>query len=317
MKVSIIVPVYNMEFYIERCLKSLVNQTLQDIEIIVVDDGSTDKSEIIIKQMQKVYGNIIYLKKENGGQATARNMALKIAQGEYVGFVDSDDWVDIDMYENMYLLASENKYDIVICNTVDEYQGYQVFHRQSDVGKFRKCGSVCNKIFRRELIGTVKFPVGLWYEDLCFGVKMLMKTEKIGYVEEHYYHAFNREGSTMNNNDSVKNLDMLTVMKEIISYAHKEELYEKFSYDIEYMVIEHILITSINRVAVQKNSQKRMVIKKMREFVLQQYPAFKNDDAFKEFSSKEQMIAKLNAKGLYDVVRVLVFLKSKLRRKSL
>lgn len=316
MKISVIVPVYNMESYIERCLKSLVNQTLSDIEIIVVDDGSTDRSEIIIKQMQKVYKNIVYLKKENGGQATARNMALKIAQGEYIGFVDSDDWIDLDMYENMYLLASEKKYDIVICNTVDEYRGYQVFHRQSDVGKFRKCGSVCNKIFRRELIGIVEFPVGLWYEDLCFGVKMLMKTEKIGYVEGHYYHAFNREGSTMNNDNSIKNLDMLTVMKDIVSYAHKEELYEKFSYDIEYMMIEHVLITSINRVAVQKNSQRRSVINKMRKFVLQQYPNFKKDDAFKEFSAKEQMIARLNAIGLYDLVRMLVFLKSKLKRKT-
>lgn len=314
MKVSVIVPLYNMELYIERCLDSLVNQTLKEIEIIVVNDGSTDRSDAIMQSWVNKNDNIIYLTKENGGQASARNLALELARGEYIGFVDSDDWIDLEMYDTMYSYAKEHDCDIVISNTVDEYNGYQVYHRQSDVGKFRKCGSVCNKIFRKELIGNVRFPVGLWYEDLCFGVKLLMKTDKIGYVENHFYHAFNREGSTMNNNNSEKNLDMLTVLADILTYAKNENLYEKFQYDIEYMYIEHVLITSINRVAAQKNNMKRKVIKKMRDFVLEQYPDFQKDDAFQEFSKKEQLIATLNAKGLEDIVRMLVLLKGKLKK---
>lgn len=314
MKVSIIVPVYNMELYVERCVDSLVHQTLKDIEIILVNDGSTDKTDQILQKLSEQYENIIYLKKENGGQASARNMALDIVKGDYVGFVDSDDWIDLDMYENMYDCAIANDSDIVVCNTVDEYGDHQVFHHQSDVGKFRKCGSVCNKIFRRTLIGDVRFPVGLWYEDLCFGVKLLMKTEEIKYVEGHHYHAFNREGSTMNNNDSVKNLDMITVMKDIIDYAKREGLYDSFAYDLEYMTIEHILITSINRVAVQKNQEKGRVIKEMRNFVLSQYPHFQKDAVFREFSSKNQLIAKMNAKGLHNIVRALVHMKGLLKK---
>lgn len=311
MKLSVIVPVYNVEKYLRKCLDSLVNQTLQDIEIIVVNDGSPDNSSQIIKEYAMKYNNICSLEKENGGQASARNMALDVAKGEYIGFVDSDDWVDLEMYEEMYNIAMENQSDIVICNTIDHYKDHEVYHRQSDVGKFRKCGSVCNKIFKRSIIGNMRFPTGMWYEDFCFGIKLLMTTEKIKYTDKHFYHALTREESTMTNNNSEKNLDIIPVMQNIIDYAKEKNIYTSMEYDLEYMVIEHILITSINRVAGQKNDQKKKVIKKLREYVLSQYPNFRSSEAFQEFSKKERIIAVLNSYGLESIVRMLVYLKNK------
>lgn len=315
MNVSVIVPVYNVEPYLEKCLDSLVNQTLKDIEVIVVNDGSPDDSQKIIDYFVENYpGKVIGLKKENGGQASARNLALQYAKGQYIGFVDSDDWVDLDMYEKMYKKAISKNSDIVICNTIDHYADYVVYHRQSDVGKLRKCGSVCNKIFRKDLIGSLRFPEGLWYEDFCFGVKLLMQTENVSYCEEHFYHALNRQGSTMNNNNSQKNLDMLVVMTDIVNFVHDNNLDTKYSYDLEYMMIEHILLTSINRVAEQKNPEKNRIIKQMRKYVLNYYPHFRQDKAFKEFDMKQKIIASLNAYGLYKFSKIILFIKKSIAR---
>ena len=115
-KVSIIVPVYNVEKYLKRCIDSLINQTLKDIEIIVVDDGSTDNSGQIIKKYQEKNSNIKYYKKENGGLSDARNYGMKYAQSEYIAFLDSDDFVDKTMYEKMYNKAIEDNADYVECD---------------------------------------------------------------------------------------------------------------------------------------------------------------------------------------------------------
>lgn len=315
MKVSVIVPVYNVEPYLRKCLDSLVHQTLNEIEILIVNDGSPDNSQDIIdKYTQEYPERVRSFIKENGGQGSARNLALNYAKGEFIGFVDSDDWVDLTMYETMYQKAYEENADIVICNTVDHYSDHEVYHQQSEVGKFRKCGSVCNKIFRRTLIDDERFPAGLWYEDFCFGIKLLMQTEKVAYCEEHFYHALDRAGSTMNNNNAQKNLDMLQIMDEIVRFAKEKELYECYSYDLEYMMIEHILITSINRVAEQKNVEKKKIIEKMRKYVLNHYPKFWKDAAFAEFNTNQQIVAILNASGLYFIARILLKIKRFLKK---
>ena len=116
MKVSVIVPVYNVEKYLDKCLDSLANQTLKDLEIIIVNDGSPDNSEDIIKKYTKKYKNFKYYKKENGGLSSARNYGIKYASGDYIAFLDSDDYVKSDMYEKMYEKAIKGNYDLVVCD---------------------------------------------------------------------------------------------------------------------------------------------------------------------------------------------------------
>ena len=121
-KVSIIVPFYNVENYIEKCLETLVNQTLKDIEIILVNDGSKDRSIDIVNKFLKQYPEkIVYLEKENGGLSDARNFGIPHAKGEYIEFLDSDDYVEKDMYENMYELAKKEDSDMVECDFYWEY----------------------------------------------------------------------------------------------------------------------------------------------------------------------------------------------------
>ena len=113
-KISVIIPVYNCEKFIEKCLQSLVNQTLTDIEIILVNDGSTDNSQKIIEKFSDT--RIKLINKKNGGQSSARNVGLDVANGEYIGFIDSDDWVDSDFFEKLYNTAKKYNADISISN---------------------------------------------------------------------------------------------------------------------------------------------------------------------------------------------------------
>lgn len=120
-KVSVIIPVYNVEKYIERCLDSVVNQTLEDIQIILVNDGSADRSGEICRDYAARFSNIVYHEQKNAGSAAARNAGLNYATGEYVGFVDSDDWVEPDMFAKLYTAAKENQNaDIVFCRVFEE-----------------------------------------------------------------------------------------------------------------------------------------------------------------------------------------------------
>ena len=296
-KVSVIIPVYNTEDYLKECIESLVNQTLREIEILIVNDGSTDSSLEIMKEFKNKYPNIIKIfDKVNGGQASARNYALPFAQGEYLGFVDSDDWVDSTMYEEMYEKAEKEDADIVICDMVDHFPDRTVCYPSSRFeNKFKVTPSACNKLFKRSLVKEDVFPVGLWYEDFEFTTMQLMKTDCISVIHKGLYHCHCREVSTMYNNNSEKNQDILVVLEHLVEYVEKNGWYEKYKNVLEYLYIDHVLITSINRVQKQTNEKKKIVINNLRKEVLKKYNSFYKDDAFREMPKKRQIIALLNA----------------------
>ena len=302
-KVSVIIPVYNTEDYLRECIESLVNQTLREIEILIVNDGSTDSSLEIMKDP-----NIIKIfDKVNGGQASARNYALPFAQGEYLGFVDSDDWVDSTMYEEMYEKAEKEDADIVICDMVDHFPDRTVCYPSSRFeNKFKVTPSACNKLFKRSLVKEDVFPVGLWYEDFEFTTMQLMKTDCISVIHKGLYHCHCREVSTMYNNNSEKNQDILVVLEHLVEYVEKNGWYEKYKNVLEYLYIDHVLITSINRVQKQTNEKKKIVINNLRKEVLKKYNSFYKDDAFREMPKKRQIIALLNAYGLCSMSMMLL-----------
>ena len=314
-KVSVIIPAYNTKEYMGQCLNSLLEQTLQNMEIIIVDDGSTDGTLDILKQYEKQCPEKIRVfSKENGGQASARNLALNYAKGEYLGFVDSDDWVDREMYEEMYLKAEAEDTDIVICDMVDHYPERQIYHHASQFkNKFSVTPSACNKIFRRDFVGDVKFPEGLWYEDFEFTTKQLMKTDKISVIHKGFYHCHCRDVSTMNNNNSLKNKDILTVIQHLEEFVIQNGWLDQYAEVIEFLYLEHILITTIYRVENQKSKAKRQVIRYLRKQVCQKYPHFYKDRVFLGFPPKRRIIACLNGLGLSQMSRMILWCSGKFR----
>ncbi|HCN49048.1 MAG TPA: glycosyl transferase family 2 [Chryseobacterium sp.] len=247
-KVSIIVPVYNVENYLTKCLDSLIGQSLQDIEIIVVNDGSKDRSEEIIRQYaQKYPGKIKAFSKENGGLSDARNFGIDRATGDYIGFVDSDDYVTEVMFEEMFLLAEKHGAKMVICNIqkVDENgkviqkltqlpnmseninleNHFSVF---SDVSYF-----ACNKLFKKELFDQKRFKKGVHFEDIQLIPQLLLECETIAQTQNYHYQYFERTDS-ITKTHTEKGLDMLKAVKDVeevftgSKYAHKKEELKNF-----------------------------------------------------------------------------------------
>lgn len=235
-KVSVIVPVYNVEQYLEKCVNSLINQSLKNIEIILVDDGSTDKSSEICDDFSEKYENVIAVHKENAGQGQARNYGLSLARGEYIGFVDSDDWVDVDYYEKLYALCKKNDLDMCVCerrvfNEKDEII-YQTNIFESDCIQvndtktyffnkfFKYTPSVCNKVYKMNVIKYKRFrdvsEVGT--EDTLFNYEVMFDLKKVGECESVYYNSLARENSTARRFESgsiLRNYNLLEHMKII------------------------------------------------------------------------------------------------------
>lgn len=312
MKLSIIVPVYNVEDYLNECVDSLLGQTLQDLEIFLVDDGSTDRSgqiadEYAAAQPDRV--RVIHL--DNGGQGRARNAALPLAKGEYVGFVDSDDWIAPDMYEKLCRAADEAGSAIAACDWLERFPDgrERVLPARYQQHWLSASGSACNKVFRRELIGDTRFPENrIWYEDFYFSAMLLIKAQGAGYVQEPLYIYRQSPSSTMRNNNALKNLDLLRVMDMLERPMLERGLQEDFAY----FIINHVLLDSINRVARQNSPDRKLVLEKLRAYAKEKIPRLEDCRAYREETPRRRLIMKLNYCGLYAVSRLILGLKSAL-----
>ena len=242
LKVSIIVPVYNVEECIELCVKSIIRQTLKEIEMILVDDGSTDRSGEICDQFAKEDTRIKVLHKENGGLSDARNQGLKLATGVYVGFVDSDDSIDKNMFETLYTACKENETEVSMCKYLVFHDGFEnniipcdpsalystvltvndAFKIMSDVRENVRM-TVWNKLYLRELFQTVEFPKGKLYEDVATTYKLVFQAKKIAYIEaELYNYRVGRQGAIMSSKyDSRKEQERILMTEQMSDYINE------------------------------------------------------------------------------------------------
>ena len=299
MKLSIIVPVYKVEEYLGECVDSLLSQTIDDYEIILVDDGSPDNSGKIADEYAAANPDMIrVLHIDNGGQGRARNFALDIAKGDFVGFVDSDDWVTHAMYEKMYTRAAETGADVVVCDFMERFADGRESMLPASLQDnwLGSAGSSCNKIFRRSLVGALRFPVGLWYEDFYFSAVMLLRSKHTEFIAEPLYIYRRGQESTMHNNNAAKNLDMLTIMdmleKEMVPAGYKD--------DFEFFLVNHVLLDSISRLAKQDAPERKEVIGKLRQYVQAKIPKLSGCGSYKKESRKRRLIMWMNYHGLED-----------------
>ena len=298
-KVSVIVPVYNVEEYLPKCLESLVNQTLEDIEIIVVNDGATDGSPAIIDKYANQYSKIHAVTKVNGGLSDARNYGLKYATGEYIGYVDSDDFVELDMYEIMYQKAQQEKSDIVECNlrhTYSDTEDIEVGAKIQDKKQMIMVGRsvVWNKIYRREwLLGTkVAFSKGLIYEDVEFFVKLVPYIGTYSYVDEASIHYVQRE-SSINNMSSAKTLDILKILGHIDEFYKKRGFYEEYQDALEFLFARILLCSSFSRMSKIPNRKDRnYALQKNWNMLVRHYPTWRKNRYLKQTKGKNAMFMK-------------------------
>jgi glycosyltransferase, group 2 family protein len=259
-KVSVIVPIYNVEKYLEKCINSLLSQTLEDIQIILVNDGSKDNSGNIAREYEKNNKNrIIYVEKENGGLSDARNYGLKYATGDFIAFLDSDDYIEKNAYEEMYNKAIEENADYVECDFIWEFPNKIRVDKQYPYKNKKEMLSFVrvvawNKLIKRQLItdNNLEFPKGLRYEDVEFTYKLIPFVNKFAYVDKPFIHYVQREGSIANVQNE-RTAEIFTVLDNVIEFYKKNNIYEEYRDELEYNYARYLLCSSLKRMCKIKD----------------------------------------------------------------
>ena len=259
-KVSVIVPIYNVEKYLEKCINSLLSQTLEDIQIILVNDGSKDNSGNIAREYEKNNKDrVIYVEKENGGLSDARNYGLKYATGDFIAFLDSDDYIEKNAYEEMYNKAIEENADYVECDFIWEFPNKIRVDKQYPYKNKKEMLSFVrvvawNKLIKRQLItdNNLEFPKGLRYEDIEFTYKLIPFVNKFAYVDKPFIHYVQREGSIANVQNE-RTAEIFTVLDNVIEFYKKNNIYEEYRDELEYNYARYLLCSSLKRMCKIKD----------------------------------------------------------------
>ena len=308
-KVSIIVPIYNVEKYLPKCLDSLVNQTLDDIEIILVNDGSTDNSGIIAKQYYENHKNKIkYLEKENGGLSDARNFGIPYATGEYIAFLDSDDYIEIDSYKQMYEKAKEEDADYIECDFIWEYPNKQIIDKRLSYNNKQEMLTnvrvvAWNKLIKREIIikNNLKFPKGLRYEDIEFTYKLIPLLNKVSYIDKPFIHYVQRNNSIANVQNE-KTADIFAILENVEKYYIEKNLYNEYKDQLEYNYARYLLCSSLKRICKVGNKEKRKdLINKTWNELNTKYPNWHKNKILKTVNSGKNLYIKSVNKFSYKI----------------
>lgn len=287
--VSVIVPVYNASKYLPKCIESLVCQSLENLEIILVDDGSTDRSyEIMSKYRQQHPDKIRIFQKENGGQGTARNLGISVAKGEYIGFVDADDYVALEMFEEMYQKAVQENLDMVQCYFTYMTENGEVLPSYGNVRKYRgrkdmfidSLVSPWNKLIRLELLkdNEVTFTEGYIYEDTAFFLKLIPYIHSCKLIEKSFVFHIDRGDSTMNANKSRKVAHIFPVLKDALNYYEEKGLRQQYKEELEYFCVKVLLCSSMQRIArVEDKGLRKELLGMVWDMLQEEFPNYKKN----------------------------------------
>ena len=233
-KVSVIVPIYNVEKYLEKCIDSIISQTYSNIEIILINDGSTDNSESICKKYENTDRRIRYYKKENGGLSSARNYGIERAEGDYFLFIDSDDYIDNSMVKTLLTYAIKHNADIVECNYYEvineEFHVFKQMKNKVYSSKEAIASLICNtgitptawnKLYSKKLFCKLRYAEGIYHEDEEIIIKLLSNSKKVVEIGKPLYFYIKREGSIINSKFNIKHLDAIKIMEDRIELLKK------------------------------------------------------------------------------------------------
>ena len=322
--VSVIVPVYNVEKYLARCIQSVCGQSYQGLEIILVDDGSKDKSGVICEEYAERDGRIKVIHKENGGLGDARNAGVEKAEGKYLLFVDSDDRIHENLVRDTVETAEKNQADMVIFDYIGEEENGNLTDRFTfpfsanrviEVAEekeliMRSCSAV-NKLIRRELWkeSGFQFPKGRYYEDLATIPKVMTKTKKIVYLPEVYYYYLMRDGSIMHSRNFEKNYEDRTwAVDQLLEYFERENLIETYRNELEYLVFENTYFVPSKEIVL--NDRKSEYLKKFRDYAYNKCPQMNKNYYVQQIAGKDKILLKLLQYRMYGIMVLM----SQLRR---
>lgn len=324
MKVSLIIPVYNVENYLEKCLNSVKAQSFSDFEVILVNDGSTDSSLSILERFAAENENFRLYTIENSGQGGARNFGLTKATGEYIAFLDSDDYIAKDCLERLVEAAEKENGDIVVCTSYDVKEDGTILAKAENnladqtTSVFESPWLLFNrvapwgKLFKKSLFGDLRFETRVWYEDMRLIPKLYLNAEKITFIQDPLFYYVQRAGSTMNNANAKRNLEIISAFEDLISYFKKAELYTRFQEELEYLVIEHLAVAAVTRVVLSRAPERKEVLKALRQY-LAGFEGLYQNKYRAHLGKNKSLILFFNRARLYFLTEICMKLKNKIK----
>ncbi|MBM7418495.1 MULTISPECIES: glycosyltransferase [Chryseobacterium] len=312
-KVSVIVPVYNVEHYLAKCLDSLVNQSLQNIEIIVVNDGSKDGSGNIIQQYSEKYSDKIKaFTKENGGLSDARNFGIDQATGDYLGFVDSDDYVSGTMFEEMLSLAEKNDAEMVICNIQKVNEDGNVTRKLTQIPNMpekivlEKHFSVfsdlsyfaCNKLFKRELFINKRFKKGVHFEDIQLIPQLLLECKILAQTQSFHYQYLERADSISKTHNE-RGLDILKAIEDVEDVFKISKYSSKIKELQGFQILEGIYTFLAYLAFVKNETQFYKMAQELKDFVEKRDVKMKDILCYSRFGKNYLLSLPLKKKIFY------------------
>jgi len=288
-KVSVVVPVYNVEKYLDKCLNSLVYQTLDDIEIVVVNDGTKDNSQKIIdKYVQSFPQKVFSYIKPNGGLSDARNFGISKCHGKYIGFIDGDDYANLNMFKDLYQKAIKSNFDVVICdiNYISDNESKCVSSlvetdliNKNEIKKqmINIYPAAWNKIYKKELFDSgVLFKKNVWYEDVEFLYRLFPYINTIGTVKKPLINYVQREGAITKTFDK-RLYNYIDNWNGIVEFYKKKGFYDEYKDEIEYCYCRYLLATFLKQAANFNKSDYKVAVNEALNNIKLNFPNYKKN----------------------------------------
>lgn len=313
--ISIIVPIYNVEQYLRECLDSLVAQKLETIEVLMINDGTKDNSGKIAEEYaEKWPEKFKYFVKENGGLSDARNYALPYVKGKYVAFVDSDDYVEENMFSELWSAASKSYPDVVECELdkvySDRKERIYLPDEYKTISDYMLNARVCawNKIYRVDWLKKIDvvFPKGLLYEDVCFFCKIMPYLTQLPVtVHLPLYHYRQREGSILNSSNK-RILEIHEIFADVFAFYNEKGLGREFEEIVECKYVKTVFCSFLMRMLRMKDRTLRnKVIQETWEIVNAKRPNWKNNKYLKRLTLKN-IYLKMISRPTLEIMKVIV-----------
>lgn len=327
MKISIVIPVYNVKDYLPKCIDSILIQDCSDCEIILVDDGSTDgASGAICDRYEQEHPELIrVIHKENGGLGDARNVGQENARGDYVLFVDSDDYLASDTLEKLKAAADEYKCDVITFGFVVDTNGSlsepflenlperTVFSIADNKRLLMSAPNAVVRLWSRQLLEQtgIKYPIRVWYEDIRTTLKLLTVAKSVVYLPETFYRYVVREGSITRNVNIERNSEIFDAFDDLLDWFGKNGLLDEYYDELCKLAVDHVLLAASVRII--KADAKHPLIERISEYMNEKFPDYMDNPYMNELSRSHKLLVSLLRSKKYGTVRLLFAVKDALK----
>lgn len=321
-KASVIVPVYNVEAYLEKCVQSILRQTEQDFELLLVDDGSTDSSGQLCEELAKQDSRIRVIHQENQGLGGARNTGIREAKGDWLLLVDSDDWIEPEILEKSLEAGLREEADMVMFpfRSVDE-EGRELAVFRENVPldralslKERKdilltAPCAWNKLYRTAFFREtgLAYPSRVWYEDIRTTPKLMALARRMVFLGDIGYNYLQRQGSIMNSGKVARNVEIIEAFDDILPWFREHGLFAEYRQELEYLAVFHAYLTASVRVILA--DRKSPLLARLAAYLQEQFPTWQKNAYLPRLGAKRRLLVSLLGIKWYWAVALLFKLK--------